>query len=115
MSEWGDDQDKPTQRLRGAEGRDSGPNTRRLGPLPGRANRPQEESTGYATSMTCPECGGEMVWARTAAYINPGLSLYVEPWNKDRAKRSPHGSELWALVCSDCGFTKLYARDPRKV
>jgi predicted nucleic-acid-binding Zn-ribbon protein len=58
----------------------------------------------------CPECGG----ARVHAYIAsvPG-SLSVA--NVESGGIFPKFSELRAVVCTNCGYTTFYAKQPEKL
>ena len=71
---------------------------------------------GAPPAALCPECRGPMVWAWTRA-SGQDDTLEVERivgdpiWGQPRRRRTTCG----ALVCVECGFTKLYARDPKKL
>lgn len=57
----------------------------------------------------CPECGGERVYAQGGGYMAMAYK---------RTSRSPKfalgGPDLGlnALVCTNCGYTAFYVRDP---
>jgi predicted nucleic-acid-binding Zn-ribbon protein len=53
----------------------------------------------------CPECG-------TMRVVGEGL-------NSVRVRKIPsvvaQGTDMWALVCPNCGYTSFYAKEPHKV
>ena len=57
----------------------------------------------------CPECSGERVVAQGNGYIS-----LVRPGGFS-PRLSGEMSGLWALVCTRCGATTFYAKDPSKL
>lgn len=58
--------------------------------------------------LPCPECGGQRVEAKGNGY------MYI---NKPSAGAASlfSGSPLRALVCTNCGYTTLYVKEPDKL
>ena len=72
---------------------------------------PREPGKAQAKTLMCSECGGAMVWASTDGYRGPiSVYPYLNP-----AAWSRNSSDVIALVCTDCGFTKFYTSQPRKL
>ena len=73
---------------------------------------PREPGKAQARTLICSECGGEMLWASTDADQTRPLRVY--PYMR-MAAWGRNSSNVIALVCTDCGFTKLYTMEPRKM
>lgn len=93
--------DHPTRRLDGDE---DAPElepgaTRRL-------DRPVRPPTQPA-SYPCRNCGDATIWTNVR-------SMYLEEINGSLLFR-PHNTQLSALMCTECGYTELYAYKPKKL
>ncbi len=97
--------DEPTRRLDEADAPPEHP-TRRLtdaAPPSGAAPPP----------AICPECGGPLIAARlrfgTGDIVVERLGVSMRELLIRQAAKAKGRSPLEARVCTDCGFTKLYA------
>ena len=101
-------QEHPTQRL---------DNSAYAGAAPAGGDTHRLEGGNFPTNAAiapqpiCGECGGVMVWAKTRGYGGP---VQVMP-NTGIDWLGKHSSYLTALVCANCGFTKLYTAEPSKL
>lgn len=50
----------------------------------------------------CPDCGGKRVMSECGPRMHIRITLFSS-------------TSLQALVCVDCGYTKLYAKEPYKL
>lgn len=64
------------------------------------------DMTPPATPSPCPECGGERVNASCDYHMNVQVTA--------EGAFFPKTSPLQALVCTNCGYTTLYATRPDK-
>lgn len=58
----------------------------------------------------CPECGGECVHAASTGTMT--LVPYVE---QSRFLLGKHASLLRAVVCTACGYTRFYTKEPERL
>lgn len=69
-----------------------------------------------AAPTPCPSCGGERFLAEalpTVMLIPPDSNLNAFNSNWPVAWTLANGgSQMWALVCEQCGKTDLFAKDP---
>ncbi|HZU66441.1 MAG TPA: hypothetical protein VFA09_04115 [Ktedonobacteraceae bacterium] len=66
-----------------------------------------EQQRQPPTPTSCPECGTMRVVAEgisSTRVHKPGSSFVPGITHSD--------SELWALVCPNCGYTTFYAKEP---
>jgi len=61
------------------------------------------------TPTTCPECQSERMLAEAGNNVR-----VVEHQSGGWEAVSAH-SELWAVVCTNCGYTTFYAKNPDKL
>ena len=62
----------------------------------------------------CPDCGGERVWANVdTSGGSSGVTVSVE--GPKRFGFNTAYTRLTALVCTHCGYTRLYAQEPHKL
>jgi len=57
----------------------------------------------------CPECGGERIEAEHEGQLTRRVSLKPDIWHGQYKSKS---SYVKALVCTACGYTVLYAKNP---
>ena len=73
---------------------------------------PREPGKAQARTLICSECGGAMVWGSTET--NRWGTLNVVPYFGPMLMNGTR-SNIVGLVCMDCGFTKFYTMQPRKL
>jgi len=67
---------------------------------------------------TCPKCSGSMIWVRAIdrGHYNNVFDLCLQPFKARRGLfRLPPRTALAAFMCVVCGYTELYAREPKKM
>ncbi len=70
-----------------------------------------EQQAARLQPALCPECGGVVVRATVASKMDGNVMLTVlHPGHLFGT-----ASDLTALVCTDCGYTRLYAKEPYKL
>ena len=68
--------------------------------------------TAHARSMVCSECGGQMVWAKP---YTQSSSVYMIPFSTGAGLFGGNMVSTIALVCINCGFSKLFTTEPRRL
>ena len=66
----------------------------------------------------CPKCSGSRIWVRAIdrGHYNNVFDLCLQPFKARRSLFHPRPrTPLSAFMCSACGYTELYARDPQKM
>jgi predicted nucleic-acid-binding Zn-ribbon protein len=71
-----------------------------------------DDSEIVRTLPPCPECGSDQLQACVLANgANINTTLVANP-NKIFGRRY---SDIFAAVCTGCGYTRFYAKDPEKL
>lgn len=69
---------------------------------------PDEPTIAQPAPSPCPECGTTRIAAEglnTVRVVRSDVNLLSKG-------SSSNNSELWALVCPNCGYTSFYAKNP---
>ena len=72
--------------------------------------REQAAGHAHAQSLTCPECEGEMIWATLISSYRIAITGLDQ-----QGRIGKNSTGIASLVCTNCGFTKFYTIDPRKL
>ena len=76
-------------------------------------NPPPFPARGSPSQVACPECGGPMIAARlrfgTGDIVVERLGVWIRELLVRQAAKAKGRSPLEARVCTECGFTKIYA------
>ncbi len=70
------------------------------------------------TDDTCPKCSGKMIWVRAIdrGHGNAARNLCLQPLNLPlRLLRKAPETAVAAFMCIVCGYTELYASEPKKM
>lgn len=71
-------------------------------------DQPTQRLDEATTEIACPKCGYPMVAAQVGGYVT------LSPANHHMGNLLK-GSTCTAQVCSECGYTEFYAKNPRNL